>query len=121
MNGRIEIFNTINFEKLLKIKGTEYTNISKDRIKGKIGIKKTNNYNNNIYQTSNNNLKINYIKDKNEVKSKLNDNNEVSSEHRLHSALFDITEDYIIFYNYNNIYSIIPSKKVSVNNKSNVL
>lgn len=115
VNGRVEIFNTINFEKILKIKSVDFY-ITKEILAEKIIAKKDNHLNNNVNQSNNNAFKINYVKDKNQIKSKLKDSN--TDRDKPVGPLFDITEDFILFYNYKNKYTIYPSKKVSVNKKS---
>lgn len=127
VNGRIEIFNTINFEKILKIKSVDFCITKEIQIDKQLNnYKKENNHlnnvNSNIYSQSNNNtLKINYVKDKKQIKSNLSDNHGIESQNKPSGPLFDLTEDYIIFYNYKNKYAVYPSKKVSVNKKSNLI
>lgn len=128
VNGRIEIFNTINFEKILKIKSVDF-DITKEILSEKQNYKKeiysnsnanfiSHNSSNNFHHSNSNALKINYVKDKNQVKSKLSDTSIANSLNKQSGPLFDLTEDYIIFYNYKNKYTVHPSKKVSVNRKS---
>ncbi len=118
VNGRIEIFNTINFEKILKIKSVDFY-ISKEIIQNETQNFKKENHSNSNSNNNSNSLKINFIKDNNQIKSKLKDNDVIGSNNKLSGPLFDLTEEYIIFYNYKNKYAVYPSKKVSFNKKSN--
>jgi hypothetical protein len=124
VNGRIEIFNTINFEKILKIKSVDFY-ITKEMLNDKLNTKKDshlikNSNNSNFYNSNNNAFKINYVKDKKQIKSKVYDNNIISSNNTPNGTIFDLTEDYIIFHNYKNKYTVYPSKKVCVNKKSKI-
>ena len=124
VNGRIEIFNTINFEKILKIKSVDFF-IAKEILNDKLNTKKdshlikNSNYSN-FYNSNNNAFKINYVKDIKQIKSKVDDDNINSSNNMPNGTFFDLTEDYIIFYNYKNKYTVYPSKKVLVNKKSKI-
>jgi len=124
-NGRMEFFNTINFEKIIKIKSNDLS-LSKQIFNNEQNNYVNRNKKENHHSTNQNtnSFKINYGKDKKNLNSKINDNSNSNNfstnnsvNNKANSILFDVTEDYIIFYNFKNKYSIYPSKKIEINKK----
>lgn len=93
-----------------------------------------NSFNNNAIDKTNINhqnvYKPNLFKDKgpNQINTKVNFRNIKNSNHDtadssgdINSVIFDLTEEYLLFYNYKNQYSVIPSKKVFINKRGKIL